>query len=554
MRPRGKARLLACILLLIASVFAKAQALPSLSVARLQNQQLELSWPDSADGFVLEQSDALEAPAAWTGITAGLRLEQGAWRFTVDSATGDRFFRLRQIASSPPQLALSTVVDGGAEEGQLIEVWAIVTGNVQVQRVDFLLDDQVSAVVTNFPFRANVLTPLRSATKTNFTLQARLADSAGKTVLSEKHSFLLLADVRAPSIAASSPGPGSLQPPIDTVEILFAEPVQPELVREDSVRLVNLGAGEQTTLAADKVVPGLKYELRADRRSLLLRSTTKLRPGFYGIQIRPPLADLVGNTVVPIVRRFRVFDPADTDQDGVPDELESSLGLIVGKFDSDGNGRSDGLEDFDKDGLSNAFEILHGRDPARADTDGNGIKDGDEDRDHDGLTDAQEALLGTDPTRPDTDGDGWTDEAEVSAGSNPLDPSSVAEFLVVTGRPFVEILLPAAPALPQEQGPESGLTMANPSMTALLPANPRIDLTGDGAAGLTLATPLIRLVIPAAPLLDLSDSGLTMARPAVEVVLPSASQLQIDDAGLTMAMPPAIFQIGSNNPANQQIQ
>src|SRR5207302_429386 len=81
-------------------------------------------------------------------------------------------------------------------------------------------------------------------------------------------------------------------------------------------------------------------------------------------------------------------------------------------------------EDFDGDGLPNAYEIYFGLDPTKRDTDGNGIDDGDEDPDGDRLINRLEAIAFTDPYRADTDGDGWNDEAEVTSGSDPLDPRS----------------------------------------------------------------------------------------------------------------------------------
>ncbi len=55
----------------------------------------------------------------------------------------------------------------------------------------------------------------------------------------------------------------------------------------------------------------------------------------------------------------------DRDKDGVPDHYESILGTDPDKFDSDGNGRSDGEEDHDGDGISNQREIKLGRSPLR---------------------------------------------------------------------------------------------------------------------------------------------------------------------------------------------
>jgi len=64
----------------------------------------------------------------------------------------------------------------------------------------------------------------------------------------------------------------------------------------------------------------------------------------------------------------------DTDNDGIPDGIESLLGLNYKVSDSDG----DGLDDY--------FEYcLCDLNPLSKDTDGDGIPDGKEDADEDGL-------------------------------------------------------------------------------------------------------------------------------------------------------------------------
>src|SRR5207237_1206338 len=159
------------------------------------------------------------------------RIDQGSFRVTLDPVSINRFFRVRLPSKSPAQVSLSTTLIGGtAEEGQFIQVWTVVTGATEVRTVEFLLDDQLASSLTNAPFAASLLTPLRSASKTNFTLQARLTDTAGTSLLSEKEVFALVADVHPPGIVASDPPAGSFQPPIDAVEVVFAEPIQPELV------------------------------------------------------------------------------------------------------------------------------------------------------------------------------------------------------------------------------------------------------------------------------------------------------------------------------------
>jgi hypothetical protein len=66
-------------------------------------------------------------------------------------------------------------------------------------------------------------------------------------------------------------------------------------------------------------------------------------------------------------------------------------------------------QDTDNDGLPNDIEQTHGTDPNDADTDDDGLMDGTEDADHDGTVDATE----TDPRKRDTDNDGLNDGLEL---------------------------------------------------------------------------------------------------------------------------------------------
>lgn len=123
--------------------------------------------------------------------------------------------------------------------------------------------------------------------------------------------------------------------------------------------------------------------------------------------------------------RLQVILSGDSDGDGIPDDVEVSLGL-------DPNDPVDALLDPDGDGLTNGDEVAFGTDPEDPDTDGDGLADGEE-----------IDFTGTDPALFDTDGDDLSDGLEIATGSDPLDPASfnLAEALASLAlRPEVFIL------------------------------------------------------------------------------------------------------------------
>jgi hypothetical protein len=218
--------------------------------------------------------------------------------------------------------------------------------------------------------------------------------------------------------------------------VYFTEPVDPSSVDSTTVRVLNPGVDGRFGTADDTVVAGA-LDYRETLNAVLFVPPNPLAPGNYRLAVSPPLRDLAGNPLAGVATAdFRVFSFVDDDQDGLPDEIEASLGLDPKKADTNGNGIVDGLEDFDRDGLPNAGEIFAETDPKNPDTNANGILDGAEDPDGDALNNAREFIAGTNPLVADSDGDGWNDETEVTSGSDPLDPSSRPR-LFLAGRPPV---------------------------------------------------------------------------------------------------------------------
>lgn len=116
----------------------------------------------------------------------------------------------------------------------------------------------------------------------------------------------------------------------------------------------------------------------------------------------------------------------DTDGDGLADRIEtdgirSGSGAIYKtdptKWDTDGDGRSDGEEAGQK--LTGAsgdyYQML--TDPTKPDTDDDGLLDGDE------------IDMVTDPWRADTDGDGLDDPTELDGSFDPTNPNPDGDYL-----------------------------------------------------------------------------------------------------------------------------
>ena len=195
-------------------------------------------------------------------------------------------------------------------------------------------------------------------------------------------------------------------------------------------------------------------------------------PAARDLAPREAAADSDGDGLPDDIEFFLGTDPfnRDTDGDGLTD-YDEFLGALRAHAtspldsDSDGDGIPDGEEDSDGDGLDNLAEMALGTDwlwpdtdhdrlrdgqevvlgtnPLVSDTDGNGIRDGDEDADGDGLPLAEELALGSDPGNPDTDGDGVPDGLEVTLCTNPLladsdgdhIPDGVADTFCLTRSP-----------------------------------------------------------------------------------------------------------------------
>lgn len=104
----------------------------------------------------------------------------------------------------------------------------------------------------------------------------------------------------------------------------------------------------------------------------------------------------------------------DSDNDGLADFVEKTLGTDPENPDTDGDGLTDCEETY-----------ITGTNPLKYDTDENGVNDADDDMDGDGLSNKEEISLGTSVSSADTDEDGLSDYDEINKfNTDPLKADS----------------------------------------------------------------------------------------------------------------------------------
>lgn len=378
-----------------------------------------------ADGRATVFQSTLETP----GLARSLSLYNGL-AYVADSERGLQVinylgFDTKRIAPTIQLGSNFNLASGTVEEGKRMRLTANVTDDEQVRNVEFYVNGELRSTDGNYPFEYTFITPALTASATAIVVRAKATDTGGNITWTPELRLALTADVTPPQVAAFSPASNSLVGAIREAWVRFNEPMA----------AATLISGLRVTAAGVAVPATVSY--RETSNTAFLSFANPLSPGPYSLEVPTTVTDAGGNRLATArLVAFRVFALTDDDADGIADDWETLLGLNKTRVDTNNNGVRDGDEDFDNDGLSNGLEILVGTDPTKADTNGNGIKDGLEDSDLEGLTDGREILLGTNRFKADTDDDTWNDEAEVSAGSDPLDSRSRPYPFLVNSTPI----------------------------------------------------------------------------------------------------------------------
>lgn len=214
-------------------------------------------------------------------------------------------YRTRDASTNPPTLQLQafTLRSAPLAEQSLgwFRVYPGVTDDVCVRDVEFYLDGNRVATSGSNPFEVDLRAPESSATRTNFTLQARAFDTAGNSRWSSVMTIGLVPEVRAPRLLTFEPTSGTLglTGTVFTVAAQFNEPIKSDTLG-DGFFVTSAGADRAHGTSDDvrlvsghSAQPGNEYRLVMDQ---------PLPVGSYRAAVNTNLTDLFGN---------RLFNPAE---------------------------------------------------------------------------------------------------------------------------------------------------------------------------------------------------------------------------------------------------
>ena len=423
----------------------------------------------------------------------------------------------------PPTISLSasfSLQPAQVLEDQIVRVTANVSDDVQVRNVEFYVDGIKAFTAGHYPFEYHFTTPDHGVGKTNFIVQARASDTGGNATWTSPLSVTLLPNTIPPQVRSVFPGRGAIMGAAGLVAVYFNKPIVGSTLNSGTFQLRSAGADKLFGTADDSIITNGVISYRPDLNAAMMSFASNLAPGLYQVTITGPISDSLGDLLGATSRwTFGVLGTLDSDQDGIPDDMEVALGLNPFNPSTFNDGILDGDRDLDHDGLKTSWELFWGYNPTNSSTFADGISDGLRDPDHDGLNNIQEQSAGTNPFVADTDGDGWNDEQEVTAGSDPLDPASRPKFQFLAS-PTVSVVVPEI------------LRAGSPG------------LTGGLAYGLTVGNPTVGIVLPGVTTIPGLAQGTTVAYPPTGVIVPGFGSVPGFNLSVTVAQPPVSVKIG----------
>lgn len=181
-------------------------------------------------------------------------------------------------------------------ENSRLAIRAVTADDVQVRLVEFLVDGQVVATDSSFPFDLVLQARQAQGPDDMLRLQVRAIDTGGNANLSDELLVDLVPDTTSPLLENVLPAEGGRLPQgRRVVRARFSEPVQTDLLNTPGAISI-LGAGLDNLFdTADDVSVGFTLVPTSDPALLSLR-TEPMAPGLHQLRLnRAQVLDLSGN-------------------------------------------------------------------------------------------------------------------------------------------------------------------------------------------------------------------------------------------------------------------
>jgi len=230
------------------------------------------------------------------GLTRALSIYNGL-AYVADGSSGLHVvnYRAYDAQGVPPTITLTTSFPPGvAEEGKLMRLTATVSDDVQVRNVEFYVDGVRVLTDGNFPFEHRFITPFKTATKTNFTIQAKATDTGGNFTWTSNLVINLVPDATPPRVVRVAPVTNSMNQSVGAIAVFFSEPVTTDSLNSTSYSLLAAGSDGQFGTADDAPVNGV-YEFRQDINAAFLNLSSNLADGLYRATLLTNVTDFAGN-------------------------------------------------------------------------------------------------------------------------------------------------------------------------------------------------------------------------------------------------------------------
>ncbi len=251
-------------------------------------------------------------PAAPQSVT----LSQGV-AFVADGTAGLQIVNYRSFddQEQAPSVSITSSVtddDPGTPGVQVIEGGSIpvnvqVTDDVQIQRVDLLVNGTVVSSDASFPFDFVGIAPAVAPGVTNAFIQVRATDTGGNESLSNVLSYGLVQDLFPPTVVATVPPDGAAIYFTRSINVRFNEPIDVSRLTAAGVHLVALGEDGAIGGGDDVNIP-VRLETRSGGRELMIFPDVAFDTGGYRVTVDAAIiADRGGNALAdPVVLNFTV--------------------------------------------------------------------------------------------------------------------------------------------------------------------------------------------------------------------------------------------------------